>query len=356
MIDEDILRNLMEEAAEAVPAPGRSADALMEAITAGGATVSRRRPSGRVLVGAAAAMILLVIGAGALLGRSGPGVPVFQMDAATENLDAGSTGGSGSVAYDDGGTGGTTARSEADARAREVTSTAPQPSTVLADTAKVIKTGSLDLEVPARGFEPTVERITSMAIGLGGYVAESTTSESGDVPRGSITLRIPASSFDQLLTDLRKLGDVKAVTTKGTDVTAQFTDLAARLSALTATRDRLFEVLRGARNIGDIIAVQDRITGVQTEIEQLQGQQGLLQDQTSFGTLAVTFAEPGADEIVAASDEGLGAAWDEARQRFGDSVEGLIAWSGSAAVVVIAGLVVLGLGWLVWARGRRRLV
>ena len=96
------------------------------------------------------------------------------------------------------------------------------------DTAKVIRTGSLDLEVREGAFQSTVERITSRTIGLGGYVAEATTSESGDSPSGSITVRVPGDSFDQLLTDLRKLGDVKQVTSKGTDVTAQFTDLAAR--------------------------------------------------------------------------------------------------------------------------------
>lgn len=236
----------------------------------------------------------------------------------------------------------------------------PAPSAVapLPDSARVIRTGSLELEVEARRFDAAVERITSTAVGLGGYVAESTTSESDDVPHGAITLRVPASSFDQLVLEVRKLGDVKAVTSKGTDVTAQFTDLAARLSALSATRDRLFEVLRGARNVGDIIAVQDRITGVQTEIEQLQGQQRLLEDQASFGTLSVTLGEPGAERTEAPpeTDEGLGAAWREARRRFGDSLEGLVSWSGSAALVLLVLLVLGVLARLAWVRWRRLLV
>lgn len=198
--------------------------------------------------------------------------------------------------------------------------------------------------------------ITATAIGLGGYVAEST--ESGEVPRGTVTVRVPAGSFDQLLVDLRGLGEVNAVTSKGTDVTAQFIDLAARLSALSATRDRFLEVLGEARNVGDIIAVQDRITGVQTEIELLQGQQRLLEDQAGFGTLAITLGEPGAERVVVADEpeRGLAQAWGDARRRFGDGVEGIVAWSGSAAVVLIAGLVLLGAGRVAWLRLRRRLV
>ena len=206
-------------------------------------------------------------------------------------------------------------------------------------------------------FQSTVERITAQTVGLGGYIAEATTSESDESPSGSITVRVPGESFDQLVSDLRELGEVKAVTAKGTDVTAQFTDLAARLSALTATRDRLSTVLAEADTVPDILAVQDRITAVQTQIEQVQGQQKLLEDQTSFATLAVTLGEPGADIIEAEQgDGGLGGAWDDAQRRFGDNVETLVSWSGSAAValaVLLAGLLVFR---FVWVAMRRRLV
>jgi hypothetical protein len=227
-----------------------------------------------------------------------------------------------------------------------------------ADTAKVIRTGSLDLEVREGAFQSTVEQITAQTVGLGGYIAEATTSESSDSPSGSITVRVPGESFDQLLSDLRKLGDVKAVTSKGTDVTAQFTDLAARETALVATRDRLDAVLAEADTVTDILAVQDRITAVQIEIEQVQGQQQLLEDQTAFGTLAITLGEPGAEIIEAdpAGDGGLGGAWDDARRRFGDNIETIVSWSGSAAVALAVGLGVLLLVRLVWVGARRRMV
>jgi acetolactate synthase regulatory subunit len=226
------------------------------------------------------------------------------------------------------------------------------------DAAKVIRTGSLDLEVQEGAFQSTLERITAQTVGLGGYIAEATTSESSDSPSGSITVRVPGESFDQLLSDLRKLGDVKAVTSKGTDVTAQFTDLAARETALVATRDRLDAVLAEADTVTDILAVQDRITAVQVEIELVKGQQQLLEDQTAFGTLAITLGEPGAEIIEAerAGDGGLGGAWDDARRRFGDNIETIVSWSGSAAVALAVGLGVLLLVRLVWVGARRRMV
>jgi hypothetical protein len=213
------------------------------------------------------------------------------------------------------------------------------------DGAKIVKTGSLDLEVRRGRFESAVARITSATVGLGGYVAKSTTSDSGSSPSGSLALRVPVDSFEELLGRVRELGKVGSVSSKGTDVTAQYTDLEARLDALRATRDRLAAVLAEAADVPDILSVQDRITQVQIQIEQLQGQQQVLDDQAAFATLAVALAEPGAAASVPdEGDRGLSGAWADARRRFGDGIEGMVAWSGPLAVFVIVGLLALAAG------------
>ena len=154
--------------------------------------------------------------------------------------------------------------------------------------------------------------------GLGGYVSDTrtTTSEqSGSQASATISVRVPAASFEQLMTETSKLGEVRSTTTSGQDVTAQFTDIEAQLTALTATRDQFLLVLGEAKNVNDILAVQDRITQVQIQIDQLEGQKRLLTDQTSFGTLSVTLLEPGATAAVPPVDDNkdLGDAWRDAR-------------------------------------------
>lgn len=366
MIHEDDLRRLLNEAAESVPPPGRAPEELLADLTAPSVAPTRRRPP-RLKLAAAAAAVVTVVALGATLavddtsrdtqtaadqpqsattvpdagGRSDdcegcsvvPNSPLVPSSPASESPAAGQA---------------------TDGTANPATPPVGQP----ADTAKVIKTGSLDLEVRKGAFDGTVDRITAQTIGLGGYITESTTSESSDFPSGTIIVRVPEDSFETLLADVRKLGEVKAVTSKGTDVTAQFTDLEARLSALRATRDRLSTVLGEADNVPDILAVQDRITDVQVQIEQIQGQQRVLEDQTAFGTLAITLGEPGAEaiEIDSTPDEGLGKAWDDARRRFGDSIEDLVSWSGSAAVVLLVGVFLLALSRVAWVGLRRRMV
>lgn len=379
MIHEDDLRRLLADAAESAPAPGRGPEALLDAVASqADVTPARRRPPRRLLAAAAAAAVIAVVAVGATLSGDEDSSSTF-----TETGQAvGDTEGAGGATASAAGTAGgseeaddlveTAAPLDEAAPDRSLAAPTPAPGssggagaggaptqpTPPADGAKIIRTGSLDLEVREGAFAGTVERIIAQTTGLGGYVAESTTSESGDSPSGSITVRVPGESFDTLLADLRELGEVRGGSSRGTDVTAQFTDVAARLTALQATRDRLATVLSEASNVPDILSVQDRITAVQIEIETVQGQQKLIEDQTSFATLAITLGEPGAEiiDIKADPDNGLGGAWDDARRRFGDAIEGIVAWSGSAAVVLIVGLLLLAISRLAWVGVRRRLI
>jgi len=373
MIDEDDLRRLLSDAAESIPPPGGAPDALFAELS-DRTVVPRARWAGGRKLGAIAAAVVAVVALGATLGTSSSDDDASSSDSTfTETGARIADGGDEATADGDGVQSTDGGEKEAlglfdrlgglesaapSAPAAGLGSSAPGQPAPPADSAKVIKTGSLDLEVRKGAFAGTVDRITAQVIGLGGHIAESTTSESSETPSGSIVVRVPAGSFETLLTDLRQLGEVKTVSSKGTDVTAQFTDLAARLTALTATRDRLSTVLSEAANVPDILAVQDRITVVQVEIEQLQGQQRLLEDQTSFATLAITLGEPGAELIKVESEpnEGLGQAWDDARRRFGDALEGLVSWSGSAAVVLIVGLALLAISRVAWVGFRRRMV
>jgi len=381
MIDEHDLQALFAEAAESVPPPGRAPQVLLDAIAEQAVAPPRHRPRRVTMVAAAAAVVALVAVAITVAGDEASRTADQTSAAGSEDAGSAMDGGASEQSLDPEHTadamsgGGTTSGTAGSPASSPPTPLASAPSAAVAppeaptsgdtgsvgqptDSAKVIRTGSLDLEVREGAFQSTVERITAQTVGLGGYIAEATTSESSDSPSGSITVRVPGDSFDQLLSDLRKLGDVKGVSSKGTDVTAQFTDLEARLKALVATRDRLSTVLAEADNVPDILAVQDRITAVQIEIEQVQGQQQLLEDQTEFGTLAITLGEPGAEIIEAevAGDGGLGGAWDDARRRFGDNIETIVSWSGSAAVALVIVLGVLLLARLMWIGTRRRMV
>jgi Domain of unknown function (DUF4349) len=236
-----------------------------------------------------------------------------------------------------------------------VISPATPPGTAPTVATKVIKTGTVGLQVGRGKLSPAVDQLTSLAGGLGGYVADTTTNELGSTPTADMTLRVPADQFETLLARAQGLGKPTSVTTSGQDVTSAYVDLTAQIQALEDTRTQYLQIMAKATTIGDILSVEQQLSDLQTQLDQLQGQQMVLADQTSFGTLTIHLSESGSS-LAPPPAHGLAKAWDHARSSFADGVEAVIGASGGILVfLVFAGLVLLA-GRLAWPVIRRRLV
>ena len=223
---------------------------------------------------------------------------------------------------------------------------------------KVIKTGSVSLQVPVGQVGQTIDRLTAMASAQGGFVASTSTSGGGIGPAtGDIALRVPVTSFETALNLVRSYGTPTSVTTSGQDVTAQFVDLTARLQALEDTRTQFEQILTKAQSIGDILSVEQQISDLQTQIEQLQGQLNVMTDQTTYSTLSVHVTEPiKVHAAAAAPATGLTKAWDHTRRTFAAGLESVVSsLGGIAAFLVIVGLLAL-VARLLWVTLRQRLI
>ena len=190
-----------------------------------------------------------------------------------------------------------------------------QPEIGAVDDAKIIRTGTMDLEV---SDVPVAIREARDAIrGMGGYVGASQTSSVDDQPYAQITYRIPVDRWEDALDALRGLnGDTTKVVseqTQSADVTSQVVDLDARIRNLQASETALVEIAEGATRIQDILDIQAQITSIRGQIEQLEAQQNQLADQTSYATLTVTYQVPAVAAIeVQAEGWDAGSIFDEA--------------------------------------------
>lgn len=227
------------------------------------------------------------------------------------------------------------------------------------DGARIVKTGSIALLVGDGRVTPTLTAVQELATAAGGLVQAAETQESGRSPSGSVVLRVPVARFEEVVSQVRSLdAQVRAATTSGRDVTAEYADVEAQLRTLRAARERFLEILTGARAIGDVLAVQQKVDEVTGQIERLEGQRAVLQSQSESATLEVTVTEEG-DPAVAVTekpDDGLGKAFRDAWDGFTSGVEALVAASGRAALVLLCLLAALLVGRLAWRAGRRRLV
>ncbi len=220
--------------------------------------------------------------------------------------------------------------------------------------AKIIRMGSLDVEVAKGKFDAASARLTTIAADARGFISASEVSAMGDDPHGSITLRVPAARFDAVIAQIRKIGDIQAINTGSQDVTGEYTDVAARLKALQSEREQINLVLSRAETIPDILSVRDRLSVVQGEIEQLQGRQKVLDDQTSLSTLTVTVSEKGspAKSITAPPSDrsGFSKLWHDSAERFTDGGRAIALGLASMAPWLLLALLLFLPGRAIWRR------
>ncbi len=242
--------------------------------------------------------------------------------------------------------------------------TAPGGGTLPADTVPalqgppVIRQAQLSIIVGSGTFDTKLSDVRTLVEGQGGYIAgtdaqanPTASDQPSSIRTGVINFMVPAANFDATIDALSKVGKVQGEHITGTDVSAQYVDLHARLDNAEAQRSAMLALLAQAKNINDIIAVQNQIGQITAQIEQLKGQIKYLDDNTSYSQVSVTLTEAGAPaQSTTTSDSwGFATALNDAAHNFVATINYVI--SGLGAVGPL--LVLVGLGYLVW-RSRRR--
>lgn len=213
------------------------------------------------------------------------------------------------------------------------------------DDAKIIRTGTMDLEVS--DVPSAVRAARDAIVALGGYVGASNTSNKGDQPTAEITYRIPADRWEAALDSLRSLNGLttKVVTesTAAVEVTAQVVDLEARIRNLQASEVALLGIAAKATKISDVLEVQARLTEVRGQIEQLTAQLKDINDRAGFATLAVRYNVPLVALEVAARNWEPKTAIDEAAATMLAILQNLVTAGIWFAIVWLPILIVVGI-------------
>lgn len=169
----------------------------------------------------------------------------------------------------------------------------------------------LTANVSMRSDDPwvTADKAQAIALTLGGDVIGVSQSGGKDNHLASLTMRVPSDRFTEALRQIRGLdGEVVSSTVDGKDVTDQFVDLKARLTAKQAEEQRYNALLTRAATIDEILKIDVALSSVRTQIEQLQGQVNSIASRTQFSTITMSITP-----AVAVSVTPPGPAWDPAR-------------------------------------------
>ncbi|HEY5485837.1 MAG TPA: DUF4349 domain-containing protein, partial [Candidatus Cryosericum sp.] len=208
---------------------------------------------------------------------------------------------------------------------------------------KIIFNASLSLDVI--DAEKAFSDCEILVAKYSGFVAESSLQKSDTKVVAAATLRVPADKATQLMNDLAGLGTVTSRSSGSEDVTSQYIDIQARLKVLRAEEEQLVGFLKKATNIEDMLAVQEQLRTVRTEIEQYEGQQRYMDNATSLATVTVQLTQT-TETFVA--PRGFGSAFVQSLARFGHGLAAFWTWFGGSAVfIAFYGLLIWALAWII---------
>jgi len=158
----------------------------------------------------------------------------------------------------------------------------------------VIKNATLSLVV--KDSAASVNSISTLADGLGGFVVSSnvyqtsTDAAGNKIMRAQIVIRVPADKFLPAIEQLEGMtvtgkADSKNIT--GEDVTAQYTDLESQLRNLEAAEQQLQRIMDSATKTEDVLAVYNQLVSIRGQIEQVKGQMQYYREAAALSLISI---------------------------------------------------------------------
>ena len=156
---------------------------------------------------------------------------------------------------------------------------------------RVIKQAELDMLVDS--VKETHVSLQEIAKTHGGFVRDASIYERGDKTLyGQTVLRVEVGKFEAALDTIRSLAlNVERERLTGTDVTEQFSDLAAQLRNARAEEQAYLALLSRAGSVTELLEVQRELSQVRGRIEMFEGRLKYLADQTDLATITVSLSE-----------------------------------------------------------------
>jgi hypothetical protein len=219
----------------------------------------------------------------------------------------------------------------------------------------IIRRGSVVLQV--KDVRQAMAEVQRLARAQSGFVSDSNLEASeGARPSATMTLRVPAARFDQVLDSLGGVGTVRAKQVSGEDVTLEFVDTGARVRNLQREEAELLRLLDRAGKLSEVLEVERELSRVRGQIEQAQGRLRQLSSLVDLATIEVSLSEN--VQVVSTSPWQLGPvfenAWANAQRELAGTVAALVAGAvWLLAFVLPIAVPALLLFWLVgWALRR----
>lgn len=210
---------------------------------------------------------------------------------------------------------------------------------------KIIYNATVQMESTA--FEDARAALMAAVDDCGGYLEYSNLSGSAEEANryASYTVRVPVEKYRSFLEAIGQAGSVLSLSESAQNITSNYIDVQARLTALQAQRDRLNALADTAETTADLLEIESQLSDVQYELENYTQQMRSMDSQVAYSTVDLYL-----DEVATLTPTGtsfgerLSAAFTGGWQAFVSFVQ----WLVLALVYLLPLLVLLGVAAVAW--------
>ncbi|SUJ14852.1 Uncharacterised protein [Sphingobacterium spiritivorum] len=151
---------------------------------------------------------------------------------------------------------------------------------------KIIKTGSVSVE--SRDVAKNKKELDALVSKHKGFYEEETLSKGNSIASYNLKIRIPVQSYEAFIAELESGKDnITSKSIQSQDMTGQYYDLDSRLKSKKAYLQRYTELLGKARNVKEILEIEEQIRVIQEETDATAASLKSLNEQVAYSSLSV---------------------------------------------------------------------
>ena len=202
---------------------------------------------------------------------------------------------------------------------------------------KLIRTVTMEAETET--MDTLIAALEEKIAQLQGYVEmrESHNGNMGNLRRSrylDMTIRIPADKLEEFLTHVGNSAHIVSTSETVDDITLTYVATESHMNALKAEEERLLELMKQAKDMSDLLKIEQRLTEVRYDLERITSQLLVYDNQVEYGTVELSVAEVREYTEVTEPET----VWQRITTGFGDSLESLGEFFVNLFVFVIVAL------------------